>query len=189
MWCAYTYRNGKYNGIFDRVHDIDPTDWSRPDRDAAWCKSEYGKMRSDISKVHSGYHQSGNQDAENEYDEWNKSCNMFKVGDHIVYSSVIISDEMREGLGKKASKANGMDSGVDGEEFTGSGSGETPDPTQKKKRKGQEALADALEASSENSMKSDAMKMLMEHGDEEEKQVGLDFAKEFLLQSSKKKKK
>lgn len=149
-------------------------------------------MRSDISKVHSGYHQSGNQDAENEFDEWNKSCNLYKVGDHIVYSSIIISDEMREGLGKKASKVHGRDTGVEGEsrsavESVVSTSDSILDQPPRKKRKGQEALADALEASSENSRMTDFTKLLIEHGDEEEKKMGLDFVKDFLRQNSMKK--
>jgi len=53
-------------------------------------------MKGVISKVFTNYHLSGNQEAENVYDEWEKfSCN---AGDYVVYARALFDTTEMESL-------------------------------------------------------------------------------------------
>jgi hypothetical protein len=109
------HRNAEFDFSFEKLKDINPSMVTRPERDGAWVETQWKKIRSDISQTHSGFHQSGNQDAENLHEEWAKSASYYQMADHIVYSDLLIDDDRREGFGKKAAKAHGKDSCVTGE--------------------------------------------------------------------------
>jgi hypothetical protein len=121
--CNIFVRNILCECTFHILEDLNPSDEERPQRDAAWVEAQWKLIRFDISKVHSAYHNSGNQDAENSHEEWMKSCQLLRMGDHIIYSDLlVIDDQARDGMGKKAKKVHGRDTGI-----TGGGTGQPLD--------------------------------------------------------------
>jgi hypothetical protein len=51
-----------------------PTNGSRPARDAGWIRTQLSNLRKDYTKIRDKFHASGNQDAEYKVDEFNKFC-------------------------------------------------------------------------------------------------------------------
>jgi hypothetical protein len=78
--------------------DLNPTDSSRPVRDAGWLRTQFKALRSSITVVRENFKRSGNQDLENTYDEWVKYCS--HGSDVVVYSRCVLSDELMDAFGK-----------------------------------------------------------------------------------------
>lgn len=51
-----------------------PTNSSRPPRDAGWIRTQLSSLRKDYTRIRDKYHASGNQDAEYPVDEFSKFC-------------------------------------------------------------------------------------------------------------------
>ena len=64
--------NTGMENLLKYCHDINPSAPNRPIRDGGFIRQQWSKMKGVISKVFTNYHLSGNQEAENVYDEWEK---------------------------------------------------------------------------------------------------------------------
>lgn len=96
------------------THDLDPCAESRPIRDGAWIRIQLRTYRARVSVCWSNFKRSGQQDAENLYDEWCKFSTTF--GDDIItYSYAIFSHEMLDHMGKRLADNMQVDTGVLGE--------------------------------------------------------------------------
>ena len=98
--------------LADNCWDLNPTvtDPMRPERNGEWVKKTWLDMRGSISKIRSNYMRSGNQDAENRYDEWQKFSKT-AYGDTYTYAMVVIPLGMLDQLGKELPSEIGRDSG------------------------------------------------------------------------------
>eukprot|EP01039_Chlorochromonas_danica_P015809 gene15809-18633_t len=93
--------------IAARCFDIDPSAPNRPLRDGGWIRTKYKEMKSKLSVAYSNFTRSGNQDAENPYDEWIP----FADDDVIVYARAIMTKSDFEYLGKALPCDAQMDTG------------------------------------------------------------------------------
>jgi hypothetical protein len=95
-------------------YDINPTSANRPMRDGGWIRSTYRSIRPNITKALENYNKSGNQEAENIFDEWVNFSSHF--GDDVcVYARAVLNTELLDQLGKALPSNMKRDSG-DGEE-------------------------------------------------------------------------
>ena len=85
--------------IFDDCHDIDPTSLNRPERDAKWVRISYREIKSLITLCSERYRRSGNQEAENEYDEWIKFSRR-SGHDIVTYARALFSDLELQQIGR-----------------------------------------------------------------------------------------
>jgi hypothetical protein len=85
---------------------MNPTDSSRPSREAEWIRSQYKEMRSKLTLVREKIKRSGNQENENKYDEWVKFC---EGSDVIAYAKSVLSDDIMDQFGKALPGENQSD--------------------------------------------------------------------------------
>ncbi len=85
--------------IADYCHDFNPSNSDRPIRNAHWIRSKYKELKGKISVCFNNYHLSGNQDAENVYDEWIKFSSVFNA-DIIHYARAIFTDTEMNHIGR-----------------------------------------------------------------------------------------
>jgi hypothetical protein len=92
-------------------HDINPTATGRPIRDAGWIRTQYKDLKSKITICFQNYEKSGNQEAENVYDEWAKfSCSF--SNDAVTYARALFPDSMMDQLGRALPSEVQRDTGV-----------------------------------------------------------------------------
>lgn len=96
------------------THDLDPCAENRPLRDGAWIRVQLRTLRAKISVCWANFKRSGQQDAENLFDEW---CNFSTAfGDDVVtYSYAVFTHEMLDHMGKRLADNMQVDTGVLGE--------------------------------------------------------------------------
>ena len=80
-------------------HSFNPTSAGRPDRDGGWIRTKFKELKTKISVCFNNYHRSGNQDAENIYDEWVKFSAAFN-SDIIHYARAIFTDTDMNSIGR-----------------------------------------------------------------------------------------
>jgi len=69
--------------------ELNPSDPTRCDRDGAWIRKQWRELRTTLTKIRENFKKSGNQDAENIYDEWTKFSSHF--GDVYTYAIAVIN--------------------------------------------------------------------------------------------------
>ena len=89
--------------------DINPCVRDRPLRDAGWLRTQFRDLKGKISVCFNNYRRSGNQEAENIYDEWVKFSSH---NDVIVYSRAILDDSDMDQLGRALPTAVQRDTGA-----------------------------------------------------------------------------
>ena len=97
---AVILSNRNVNGLYEPLpgmeelakfcFDINPSSPGRPIRDAGWIRTQYRDLKGKISTCFSNYHRSGNQDAENIYDEWIKFSTGFNL-DVVTYARALFT--------------------------------------------------------------------------------------------------
>lgn len=97
--------------IANLCHDLNPSMSGRPERNSDWIRSISKEMRSTISKINMKYRQSGNQDAENRYDEWVKYSNTNSMPTIYSYAICILDASTLDNLGKAVPTNNQKDTG------------------------------------------------------------------------------
>ena len=85
--------------IADYCHSFNPSSADRPLRDGGWIWKKYKELKGQISVCFNNYHRSGNQDAENIYDEWIKFSSAFNQ-DIIHYARAIFTDTEMDNIGR-----------------------------------------------------------------------------------------
>eukprot|EP01036_Dinobryon_divergens_P029171 gene29171-38235_t len=80
-------------------HDFNSCIPERPIRDGYWVRSKYKELKGKLSVCFNNYHLSGNQDAENIYDEWIKFSTAFNA-DIIHYARALFSDTEMDQIGR-----------------------------------------------------------------------------------------
>jgi len=71
----------------------------RPVRDGGWLRDTYKYLKGRISLIFINRHDSGNQDAENEYDEWYKFACRFNE-EIMIYAIAVIPGPLMDQLGR-----------------------------------------------------------------------------------------
>jgi hypothetical protein len=92
-------------------HDINPSAPNRPIRDGYWLRLQYRDLKGKISQCFLNYRKSGNQDAENVYDEWVKYSTSFS-NDAVTYARAVLSDDDIDRLGRALPEAIQRDTGI-----------------------------------------------------------------------------
>lgn len=117
MTYAVRLVNGTYvavpgmENIAAKCWDLDPSDATRPARDGGCIRQLFKELRSKITMVRENYKKSGNQEAENIYDEWvNFSSPM--GNDVVTYSRAVLGNELLDNLGKALPDQNQLDTGA-----------------------------------------------------------------------------
>ncbi len=80
-------------------HSFNPSSADRPLRDGGWVRKKYKELKTEISICFNNYHRSGNQEAENIYDEWIKFSTMFNK-DIIHYARAIFTNTEMDSIGR-----------------------------------------------------------------------------------------
>mmetsp|Transcript_20610 Transcript_20610/g.18760 ORF Transcript_20610/g.18760 Transcript_20610/m.18760 type:complete len:265 (+) Transcript_20610:452-1246(+) len=92
-------------------HDINPSMSGRPIRNADWLKTQYKELKTKLTVIYNNYHRSGNQDAENVYDEWVRFSTQFS-NDVLTYARAILENTVLDNLGKALPNEVQMDTGA-----------------------------------------------------------------------------
>lgn len=77
-----------YEFLHPFCKDINPSNHTRPIRDASWFQSKWDELKTGLTKVYANFVKSGNQDFENKHMEWAK----FTQNDDIKLYSIAIFD-------------------------------------------------------------------------------------------------
>jgi hypothetical protein len=96
--------------IADYCHDFNPSNSDRPIRNGHWIRSKYKDLKGKISICFNNYHTSGNQAAENVYDEWIKFSTAFNL-DIMHYARAIFTDTEMDHIGRALPAAAQRDTG------------------------------------------------------------------------------
>ena len=91
-----------------KCYDIDPSMPTRPLRDGGWLRTKFKELKTAITKCYARFLRSGNQDADNIYDEWA----LFADDDVTLYSKAIMTKADMEYLGKAIPEEAQSDTGV-----------------------------------------------------------------------------
>ena len=94
-----------------RCHDFNPCQSNRPIRDGGWIRDKYKELKSKISACFTNYSRSGNQDAENTYDEWMKFSVTFNM-DIVSYARAIMDPTVLDQMGRAMPSSAGRDTGM-----------------------------------------------------------------------------
>lgn len=89
--------------------ELNPSDMSRPDRDGAWIRKNWKVIRATLTKIREDFKKSGQQDAENIYDEWFKFSGDY--GDVYTYAIAVLDWSIMDQLGKALPDAVQRDTG------------------------------------------------------------------------------
>lgn len=96
--------------IYNFCHDLNPAMPGRPQRDISWLRDQMLELRKQLTKVYDNYKRSGQQDAENKYDEWAKFCN--SSPSPVLYSICVLDEtKLSTYLGKEMPEGVAMDTG------------------------------------------------------------------------------
>jgi hypothetical protein len=109
--------NARMELLSTRTWDLNPCAPDRPIRDGGWIREKMKELRKDMTKVYQKYSKSGNQDAENVYDEWYNFSSILG-NDVITYSKAVISDMKMNQLGKALPDDMQKDTGILQDEAT-----------------------------------------------------------------------
>ena len=83
----------------------------RPLRDAEWWRTKYRELKGKLSVCFNNFHRSGNQDAENNFDEWIKFSLTF-TGDVITYAIAIFNEQDLNQIGRALPQEVSRDTGA-----------------------------------------------------------------------------
>lgn len=104
---------GEFSFLFDRCHDIDPTNATRPIRSGAWFKEKWSDLRTELTRTYANFTKSGNQDLEDPILQWGSFC---ATDDVIAYSVMLFSLDKKTGdyakLGKLLEPQMQRDTGL-----------------------------------------------------------------------------
>jgi hypothetical protein len=78
--------------------DINPCQVGRPFRDGGWIRNQYRYIKGKISLCLQNYRKSGNQAAENPYDEWAEYAMLIGL-DFVYYARALFEDDFMDRLG------------------------------------------------------------------------------------------
>jgi hypothetical protein len=90
-------------------YDINPTYPNRPLRDGHWLRDSYRKLKNRITPCFNNYTKSGNQAAENEYDEW---VNFAERDTVVAYSRAVLTLDNMDRLGRLLPEVVQRDTGI-----------------------------------------------------------------------------
>ena len=88
---------------------LNPSDGSRPPRDSTWIRKNFREIRGTLSKIREKFKRSGNQEAENVYDEWVKFSQTY--GDVYTYAIAVLSSLSMDDMGKALADEHQLDTG------------------------------------------------------------------------------
>lgn len=94
------------------TYELNPSMPGRPDRDGGWIRNTYRDLKGKLSICFANFKKSGNQEAENLYDEWLKFTTTMAACDVLVYARCLFDENEMDQLGRALPAAAQRDTGV-----------------------------------------------------------------------------
>ena len=94
------------------TYELNPSMPGRPDRDGGWIRNNYRDLKGKLSICFANFKKSGNQEAENLYDEWLKFTTTMAACDVLVYARCLFDENEMDQLGRALPAAAQRDTGV-----------------------------------------------------------------------------